>query len=79
MTTDASPTLTVRALNRALLDRRLLLRRAALPALDAVGHLTGLQAQSPMEPYRALAARLDGFDPEALSGLPASRAAVRAP
>ncbi|UQI47159.1 winged helix DNA-binding domain-containing protein [Streptomyces sp. HU2014] len=79
MTTDASPTLTVRALNRALLERQLLLRRAALPALDAVGHLAGLQAQSPMDPYHALAARLDGFDPEELSGLLASRAAVRVP
>ncbi|MFE0042245.1 winged helix DNA-binding domain-containing protein [Streptomyces albireticuli] len=79
MTTDASPTLTVRALNRALLERQLLLRRSALPALDAVGHLAGLQAQSPMDPYHALAARLDGFDPEELSGLLASRAAVRVP
>lgn len=79
MTTDPSPTLTVRALNRALLERQLLLRRAALPALDAVGHLVGLQAQSPMDPYHALAARLDGFDPEELSGLLASRAAVRVP
>ncbi|MBT2385138.1 winged helix DNA-binding domain-containing protein [Streptomyces sp. ISL-11] len=77
MTPTGAPVLTVRALNRALLERQLLLRRAALPALDAVEHLVGLQAQSPMDPYYALAARLDGFDPEELSGLLASRAAVR--
>lgn len=72
-----APVLTRRALNRALLERQLLLRRVALPALDAVEHLVGLQAQSPMDPYYALAARLEGFDPEELSGLLASRAAVR--
>ncbi|MFC5147112.1 winged helix DNA-binding domain-containing protein [Streptomyces aureoversilis] len=79
MATSGSPILTVRALNRALLERQLLLRRTALPALDAVEHLVGLQAQSPQDPYYALAARLDGFDPEELSGLLASRAAVRIP
>ncbi|MEU1675313.1 winged helix DNA-binding domain-containing protein [Streptomyces roseifaciens] len=77
MTTSGSPILTVRALNRALLERQLLLRRTALPVLDAVEHLVGLQAQSPQDPYYALAARLDGFDPEELSGLLDSRAAVR--
>ncbi|WP_058042411.1 winged helix DNA-binding domain-containing protein [Streptomyces roseifaciens] len=79
MATSGSPILTVRALNRALLERQLLLRRTALPVLDAVEHLVGLQAQSPQDPYYALAARLDGFDPEELSGLLDSRAAVRIP
>ncbi|MGK5548418.1 winged helix DNA-binding domain-containing protein [Streptomyces sp. URMC 127] len=80
MTSSGSPVLTVRALNRALLERQLLLRRAAaLPVLDAVEHLVGLQAQSPTDPYYALAARLDGFDPEELSGLLASRDVVRIP
>ncbi|MEV4926064.1 winged helix DNA-binding domain-containing protein [Streptomyces roseoverticillatus] len=79
MTTSGAPVLTNRALNRALLERQLLLRRSGLPVLDAVEHLVGLQAQSPGDPYYGLAARLDGFDPEELSALLASRAAVRIP
>ncbi|WP_241999704.1 winged helix DNA-binding domain-containing protein [Streptomyces klenkii] len=50
-----------------------------MPVLGAVEHLVGLQAQSPGDPYYGLAARLDGFDPEELSTLIASRAAVRIP
>ncbi|MFD9904158.1 winged helix DNA-binding domain-containing protein [Streptomyces sp. NPDC059063] len=67
-----------RALNRATLDRQLLLRRARLSAHDALTHLVGLQAQNVKPPYHALAARLDGFDPEELSRLMSDRAAVRA-
>ncbi|MFC8824662.1 winged helix DNA-binding domain-containing protein [Streptomyces sp. NPDC057137] len=67
------PVLTTRALNRATLARQLLLRRAAMSAKDAVTHLVGLQAQNVKPPYVQLAARLDGFGPEALSGLMASR------
>lgn len=67
------PVLTTRALNRATLARQLLLRRAAMSAKDAVTHLVGLQAQNVKPPYVQLAARLDGFDPEELSGLMASR------
>ncbi|MBX9393948.1 winged helix DNA-binding domain-containing protein [Streptomyces sp. TRM72054] len=66
-----------RALNRATLDRQLLLRRAPLSAKAAVEHLVGLQAQEVKPPYYALAARLDGFRPEELSGLLADREAVR--
>ncbi|BBC31883.1 uncharacterized protein SGFS_031770 [Streptomyces graminofaciens] len=69
-----------RALNRATLARQLLLRRepvSAMPAYDAVGHLLGLQAQNVKPPYHALAARLDGFEPEQLSALMADRAVVR--
>lgn len=76
-TTSTAPVLDVRALNRATLDRQLLLRRAPLSAEAAVGHLLGLQAQNVKPPYYALAARLDGFTPEELSGLMAERAVVR--
>ncbi|WP_030956211.1 DNA glycosylase AlkZ-like family protein, partial [Streptomyces sp. NRRL S-481] len=46
-------------------------------AAAAVGHLAGLQAQNVKPPYYALAARLDGFAPEALSRLMADREVVR--
>ncbi|MFC9605797.1 winged helix DNA-binding domain-containing protein [Streptomyces niveus] len=67
------PVLTALALNRATLARQLLLRREAMSAKDAVTHLVGLQAQNVKPPYVQLAARLDAFDPEELSGLMASR------
>ncbi|MFD5073164.1 winged helix DNA-binding domain-containing protein [Streptomyces sp. NPDC058371] len=73
----AAPVLGVRALNRATLDRQLLLRRSALSAKDAVTHLLGLQAQNVKPPYYALAARLEGFAPEDLSRLMADREVVR--
>ncbi|GKQ36138.1 winged helix DNA-binding domain-containing protein [Streptomyces sp. A012304] len=76
-TSPASPLLTPRALNRATLDRQLLLRRSPLSARAAVEHLLGLQAQNVNPPYYALAARLDGFAPEQLSELMADREAVR--
>ncbi|MFI5686669.1 winged helix DNA-binding domain-containing protein [Streptomyces sp. NPDC051636] len=78
MTTSAAiPVLSARALNRATLDRQLLLRRSSLPAGAAVEYLLGLQAQNVKPPYYALAARLDRFAPEDLSRLMADRAAVR--
>ncbi|WP_069770110.1 winged helix DNA-binding domain-containing protein [Streptomyces sp. LUP30] len=76
-TSAAVPVLGARALNRATLDRQLLLRRASLSAGAAVRHLLGLQAQNVKPPYYALAARLDGFVPEALSALMADREVVR--
>ncbi|MDV9174248.1 winged helix DNA-binding domain-containing protein [Streptomyces sp. W16] len=75
--TPTAPVLDIRALNRATLDRQLLLRRSPLAAGAAVEHLLGLQAQNVKPPYYALAARLDGFTPEELSGLMAERAVVR--
>jgi hypothetical protein len=73
----STPVLTQRALNRATLARQLLLTRTAMPAKDAVPHLLGLQAQNTKPPYHALAARLEGFDPQELSGLMASREVAR--
>ncbi|MFD4501421.1 winged helix DNA-binding domain-containing protein [Streptomyces sp. NPDC058457] len=73
----SSPVLGARALNRATLDRQLLLRRSSRSAQEAVAHLVGLQAQNVKPPYYALAARLDGFAPEQLSELMADREVVR--
>ncbi|MFI1003868.1 winged helix DNA-binding domain-containing protein [Streptomyces galbus] len=76
-TSAPAPVLGTRALNRATLERQLLLRRSPLSASAAVHHLVGLQAQNVRPPYYALAARLDGFAPEALSRLMADREVVR--
>ncbi|TKK90766.1 winged helix DNA-binding domain-containing protein [Herbidospora galbida] len=69
--------LDTRALNRATLARQLLLDRADLPALDAVAHLCGMQAQEPQEPFIGLWSRLRGFDPAELSDLLVGRKVVR--
>jgi len=64
--------------NRATLDRQLLLRRAELTAIDAIEHLVGMQAQAPRAPFVGLWCRVAGFGHEELSELVTSRAAVRA-
>jgi len=69
--------LSARALNRATLARQLLLDRADLPVLDAVGHLCGLQAQEPQEPFVGLWSRIEAFDPADLSDLLTQRRVVR--
>ena len=66
-----------RALNRALLERQLLLHRVELPIPDALKHLFGLQAQAPMPPYYGLWSRLEGFDPHELGRLLIDREVVR--
>ena len=68
----------LRALNRAALHRQLLLDRAPLTALQAVGHLAGLQAQAPLAPYVGLWTRLAGFRQQELKDLVTERAVVRA-
>jgi winged helix DNA-binding protein len=70
-------TLGRRELNRALLDRQLLLRRFHLPVRDAVEHLVGLQAQSVPPTYYGLWSRLEGFDPHELGRMLTDREAVR--
>ncbi|MEU0517539.1 winged helix DNA-binding domain-containing protein [Streptosporangium sp. NPDC006007] len=66
-----------RALNRATLDRQLLLTRAGLPALEAIRHLYGIQAQAPNPPYVGLWTRLADFGHEELAGLLRERRVVR--
>ena len=70
--------LDLRALNRATLARQLLLDRAPLTVLDAVGHLAGLQAQAPLAPYVGLWTRLAGFRHQHLKDLMTERAVLRA-
>ncbi len=68
----------LRALNRATLDRQLLLRPSALTARQAITHLAGLQAQAPRAPYVGLQARLASFRPEHLENLLTERDVLRA-
>lgn len=65
------------ALNRATLERQLLLRRAEIPALQAVEHLVGLQAQAPFSSYYQLWSRLADFSPDDLAQPLLDREVVR--
>lgn len=69
--------LTQRALNRATLERQMLLRRWQLPMLAAIERLVGLQAQTPHSWYHGLWARLESFEPERLAKLLVNRQVVR--
>jgi hypothetical protein len=73
----AATVLTRRALNRTTLARQALLERAAMPALDMVGHLVAVQAQEPDAPYLGLWTRLDGFGQDGLTRLLEDRRVVR--
>ena len=57
------PALTPRQLNRATLDRQLLLRRRTMDVTDAVRRVLALQAQEPASPYLALWNRIDSLRP----------------
>lgn len=66
-----------RSLNRATLERQLLLERSAMPVPDAVEHLVGVQAQTPHTWYVGLWSRLASFDADAVGGLLERRELVR--
>jgi hypothetical protein len=70
--------LSQRALNRALLERQLLIARSTMGVDDTLEHLVGMQAQAPLAPYVGLWSRLEGFQPAALSERIEDRRAVRA-
>ncbi len=69
--------LSQRALNRATLERQLLLRRSTMSVYEAVEHLCGLQAQTTTSWYVGLWARLEGFAPESVVDLMRARKLVR--
>ena len=73
----SAPVLSRRALNRALLERQLLLRRETRSAAATIGHLVAMQAQEPPSPHIGLWTRLDGFEPSELDALLTGKEAVR--
>jgi len=70
--------LTRRELNRALLQRQLLLERQALTAAKAVGRLGGVQAQWTPSPYLSLWTRLEAFERDELTTALRRRQLVKA-
>ncbi|HEV2712101.1 MAG TPA: crosslink repair DNA glycosylase YcaQ family protein, partial [Gaiellaceae bacterium] len=71
-------TLSERDLNRALLARQLLLRRARLPIPRALERLAGLQAQYAPAMYIGLWTRLVGFERDALTRALERRTVIQA-
>ena len=65
-------------LNRATLQRQLLLRREPETVRDVTRRIVALQAQSPPAPYIALWTRLAGFDANGLDGALRRRELVKA-
>jgi hypothetical protein len=74
----AERVLTLRELNRALLERQFLLRRRRLGTVAAIEQLAGLQAQWPKSPYIALWSRVHGFKRDDLTRALDERNVVKA-
>lgn len=74
----AERVLTLRELNRTVLQRQLLLRRERLPVARAIERVAALQAQWAPAPYVALWARLEGFQRRALERALARGSVVKA-
>lgn len=66
-----------RSLNRALLERQLLLKRVKMSAYNAIEHLSGIQSQAPSSAYFGLWTRLLDFRKEELIDLINERRVVR--
>ncbi len=75
----SGPVLTLRELNRATLDRQMMLDRKEFSVLGAVSRIVGLQAQVPNPPYIGLWTRLRDFHRAELERLLEERQVVRAP
>ncbi|GAA2087355.1 winged helix DNA-binding domain-containing protein [Kitasatospora saccharophila] len=69
--------LSVRTLNRTLLERQFLTERTGLGAAEVVDRLVALQAQEPNWPYLGLWARIEDFRREELAALLADGRVVR--
>ncbi len=72
------PTLTRRQLNRALLERQLLLERSSLPLTEAIEQVGGLQTQYAPSGYVGLWTRLADFRREALTAALEDRSVIQA-
>jgi hypothetical protein len=70
--------LSLRALNRALLSRQMLLAREPVSALCVIERLVGLQAQQARPPFLGLWSRIAGFQRRELLDLVRNKDAVRA-
>ncbi len=57
---SAMAALSLRPLNRTLLERQFLSMRTGRPALEVVRHLVALQGQEPNAPYIGLWTRIEG-------------------
>lgn len=70
-------TLSLRTLNRALMDRQFLLARTDRTPLEVIGRLVALQAQEPNWAYVGLWSRIHGFTQSELTALLEGRQVVR--
>jgi len=70
--------MSARAVNRATLARQMLVERADVSGVEAVGRLVGMQGQEPKHPYVGLWSRIDGFAESDLDQAVVERDVVRA-